>query len=368
MCPKEVLQMPRQTPSSHNHSTPYSAQLNYPISELSSTFRCVPSDAYALKKAVFDLCTKCVIRFGIPDDVRNSMGDALQIPASNTLRYGPIGHPIDPRWVLLARALELPGKNDLPIISLRVPAKEVLDQIRVAVSELLEEVNATTTKPVTPTICETLKDKIEKVRDWGLDQQQGIQELTRPIAAAALRQLKLFHELGVNFTLTSPHERLVLTSCAVPAREEPSPAPVPRSAVSAWTWQGEQPSTIDRRHRDLMPPADLLRPLGLRWQWQEGRGWEPTFPNSSKYNTTLFGHSSVYLGMQLNLARRGEVSRPLETVTILEALRRAVKTFEVVRFADPHEEVIAQARLLERQNRILDRVLDYLWRTPQTRR
>lgn len=359
--------MPRQSPSSHKYSTPYSAQLNYPISELFSTLRCAPSDAYAIKKAVFDLCTKCVIRFGIPDDVRSSMGDALQVPPSSTLRYGPIGHPIDPRWTLVARALELPGKNDLPIISLRVPAKEALDQIRVAVSELLEEVNAPTTKPVDPVICEMLKNKLETVRDWGLDHNQSIQELTRPLAASALRQLKLFHELGTNFTLTSPEERLILTACAVPPRRSPVHAASPLSAVNSWTWQGEQPSTINRRHRDLMPPAELLRPLGLRWQWQDGRGWEPSFPRSSRFNTTLFGHSSVYLGMQATQSRNGETVRPIETVTLFEALQRAVKHFEAIKFADPHDEVIARGRLTERQNEILNRVLDHLWQAARTR-
>lgn len=110
--------MPRQNSHKHHDESHYRRQ-EYPATELAEALGLPAADRFgydysltlALKERLADICIRCAIRFGIPDQNRKHLGDAIGLPDEPILRYPHHESNIDPRWEKLANAsLSLPRR------------------------------------------------------------------------------------------------------------------------------------------------------------------------------------------------------------------------------------------------------------------
>lgn len=331
-------------PATTNTSPRPDKRESAPIDEVARALGCNPRDTSKFKETLYDLCRKCVIRYGLPNIAREELGDALGIPKSRSLRY-PAGEHTDPRWGRLAEALRLPKKGHLSFISLAEVTPSAVQAICSGAAELAHEFKSGRLSAINGPLAGHLKGAVSRVREFGQDCREGVRNATRPISVQAARQLEIYHEVGEAWTLVSPEEHMALNACAL------APAgPVSTSAV---------PSKTVRTERSIKPPEELLHRLGLQWMWKEERGrWEPQFPRTDKPNASLFDHSTMYLEIQINRLSRGSLSLTDGALSFLKSLNEARHQFQIDRAKNPARIEQLEAELNFQQNRILDRHLD----------
>jgi type I restriction-modification system DNA methylase subunit len=109
------------------------------------------------------------------------------------------------------------------------------------------------------------------------------------------------------------------------------------------------------RHEGKHLPAAWGGPQQGTW----GR-WEPQFPDTNKPNTSLFGHSSVYIQIDLE----SKHFRDRATKKILQTLREMKHDFEEIRrtarrdeYFSENFETVLTSRLIKKQDDLLDRII-----------
>lgn len=379
--------MPRQSRQTPQEVGPYKMQ-EFPANELAAALGLYPSDrnsfdylqTLALKERLVDVCTRCAIRFGIPDQARKHLGDAIGLPDEPLLRYPHREIPVDPRWESLANALRFPPPGDFPLVTLTVQNTQQLNALKETLPSLLEDLGverqgrkAPSHRPLFHSITREVGDKlvvkIDHVKAFG-DHDKSPEGTNRAIARNIHRQMRIYIALGPQWTLVNSLESLALTSCALPP---PSVRTSTKKSESATT--SEQPLHSTRRNLTGERPDTLPPPLaGLTWMWVEHEGhllppawggpqhrpwgrWEPQFPDTDKHNTSLFGQSSVYF--EIDLEEQGFRGSP--TKKFLKDLRDARLEFEQERREARREgyftgtvETAFTTRLLKKQDEALD--------------
>jgi len=337
---------PRPAIIAPTHTTPKAdKRAAAPIDDIARALGCDPGDTRRFKEALYDLCKKCVIRYGLPDLVRDELGDALGVRKSRSLRYPPEGERIDTRWARLAQALQLPKKGHLPLISLAEVTPSAVQAICAGTMELVHEFKSGRLSGINGPLAGHLRGASSRVRALGEDCGEGVRNITRPIAHGAARQLEIYHEVGESWTLVSPEEQVALLSCAR------APAGTPQ--------REGKPSGVVRTDRSAKPSEELLRPLGLKWMWKEARQcWEPQIPHTDKPKASLFDHSTMYLEIQIERLRGARTSSTEGMLSFLRSLNDARHRFQMDRAEHPTRAKQLEADLHYQQNRNLDRHLD----------
>ena len=382
--------MPRQNSHKHHDESHYRRQ-EYPATELAEALGLPAADRFgydysltlALKERLADICTRCAIRFGIPDQNRKHLGDAIGLPDEPVLRYPHHEINIDPRWEKLANALRFPSQGDFPLVNLLVASAQELNAIRDALPSLLEDIDLkqrprqksadrAVFRPITRKVGDELIDKIDKVKAYG-NGDSSPEGTNRTIARNMHRQMRIYMALGPEWTLVNSLENLVLTSYTLPPA---SSKPIRKVAERVTT---TEPSVLTPRwNRTGEQPKETPPTLpGLTWMWARHEGkhlpaawggpqqgpwgrWEPQFPDTNKPNTSLFGHSSVYIQIDLE----SNHFRDRATKKFLATLREMKHDFEEIRrtarrdeyFSENFETVIT-SRLIKRQDDLLDRII-----------
>lgn len=328
----EPLKIPRESPL---YQGVYGSNLLYPVQALAEALTCPTNDPARLHDSLVSLYQKCAIRFGIPSDTPRSMTEAIELPKSPSLRYGPRNEPIDPRWERLARALEVP--EPAALISIRTLSPDHMSALVSDVRELAAMFAKVSFSRLDTAIMDSFSDIAADIRANSRHTSQNIKTLIADISESAFRQLRIGVELGPEWTLVTSEERLILKSEA--ARR-------PRC-----------PSEVCRTDRDKEPSANLLTAFHLRWMWKDSRGaWEPTFTRSARPKSSLFDHSATYFS---ELLRRDVTERwHPDTACFLEKLGAARDAFQLARHNHPWREAELKKDLLAHQNSLLDALLD----------
>lgn len=370
----------------------------YPATELAQALGLPAADRisydYAktreLKERLTEVCTRCVIRCGLPDQARKHIGDAIGAPDEPLLRYPHREIPLDPRWEALAKALRFPSTGDFPLVQLQVVSAQELAAIKASLPSLLEDFDLQKRprhdashrplfRPMSRELGDQLVDKVSQIQAYG-DSDSSPEGTNRILARNMHRQMRIYMALGPEWTLVSAFESLALRSYTLPS----SPASKPSSERPQIGTTLEAPLHTTRRNLTGEEPAEAPPALiGLRWKWathegkhlpsawggpQQGRWgrWEPQFPDTDKSKTSLFKHSSIYFDRDLENNRfRGSPTRKF-----LEELREARQQFEESRREARREdyysekvETVLMSRLIEKQDKILDRFIQGKTRT-----
>jgi hypothetical protein len=337
----------------------------------------------ALKEKLVDICKRCTIRYGLPDQARKHVGDAIGLPDEPVLRYPHREIPMDPRWEALANAIRFPAPGDFPLATLEVLNAQSLKAISDALPSLLEDIDFKPHShhgashrplfaPISRDVGDALADKINQLKSYGADDPSAEGD-NRAIGRNAYRQMRIYLAVGPEWTLVSPVERLALVSQTLPSRGSPSLS----GRQSSPTTTEPAPHASRRNFTGVKPAVPPSPVLGLTWAWirHEGRylppawggpqnspwgRWEPQFPDTDKPNTSLFGHSSVYIQIDLDNQR----FRDRETKKLLESLLEIKTQFEESRRAARREgaysgrlETILTSRLIKKQDEALDALL-----------
>ena len=341
------------------------------------------SQTSALKERLIDVCTRCAIRWGLPDQARKHLGDAIGLPEEPVLRYPHHEINMDPRWEKLANALRFPSQGDFPLVNLLVASVQELNAIKDTIPSLLEDIDLKQSlrhesssravyRPITRKVGDELIDKIDKVKAYA-NGDTSPQSPNRDIARNMHRQMRIYIALGPEWTLVNSLESLALTSYTLsppsskPIRKAAERAPTTEPSVHTprWNRTGERPKEI---------PPTLP---GLTWMWTRHEGkhlpsawggpqqepwgrWEPQFPDTNKPNTSLFAHSSVYIQIDLE----SNAFRDRATKNILQTLREIKHDFEESRRTARREEYFSErfetmltSRLIKDQDEVLDRLI-----------
>lgn len=382
--------MPRQNSQKHHDKYHYRRQ-EHPATELAEALGLPAANRFeydysltlALKERLVEVCIRGAIRFGIPDQNRKHLGDAIGLPVEPVLRYPHHESNIDPRWEKLANALRFPSQGDFPLVNLLVASAQELNTIRDALPSLLEDIDLqkwprTETShrrlfhPIPRNTGDELIDKLEKVKAYG-DGDTSPEGPNRIIAQNMHRQMRIYMALGPEWTLVNSLESLVLTSYTLPPA---SSKPISKVAERVTT---TEPSVLTRRwNRTGENPKETPPTLpGLTWMWARHEGkhlpeawggpqqgpwgrWEPQFPDTNKPNTSLFGHSSVYIQIDLE----SNHFRDRATKKILQTLREMKHDFEELRRTARRDEYFSEnfqtvltSRLIKKQDDLLDRII-----------
>lgn len=382
--------MSRQAQHRSHEVGPYKMQ-EFAATELAAALGLYPSDrnsfdytrTLALKERLTEICSHCAIRFGLPDQARKHLGDAIGLPNEPVLRYPHREIPMDPRWEALANALRFPSPGDFPLVNLVVLNAQELQALKDALPSLVEDLglqrrgrHGTSQRPIFSHISrevgDALIEKMDQVKSFG-DNDTSVEGYNRAIARNTHRQMRIYLAVGPEWTLVNSLENLALTSHTLPP---PTLKPSTRRAET-------QPTTEQALHpsrRNLTSEAPLLQPApvhGFTWMWvkHEGRHlppawggpqtgswgrWEPQFPDTDKPNTSLFGHSSVYLQIDLE----HQTFRDPTTRRLLTSLRKIRTSFETSRRDARRDgtysenlETILTSRMIKRQDEALDAVI-----------
>lgn len=328
----DPLKIPKE---SSLHQGVYGSNLLYPVEALAPALACPANDPTRLHSVITSLYKSCAIRFGIPSDAPRSTQEAMELPRNSSLRYGPRNEVSDARWERLARSLEVtePGGP----ISIRALSPEAMSAIACDARDLAAMFKNASFSPISAPVVDAFTTIADELRANSRHTSENIKKLITKVSESAYRQLRIAVELGPEWTLVTPEERMVLASCA--ARH-------PR-----------RPSEICRTEEDEKPSDSLLAPLNLTWFWKEARGaWEPVFKSSGKRNSSLFDQSATYFSKLLEK----DVARTWNphTITFLKRLEAARDEFQLARHKDPDSEPALRRALLARQNALLDELLD----------
>ena len=379
--------MSRHAPNRSLEMGPYKMQ-EFPATELAAALGLFASDrnsfdyaqTLALKERLTEVCTCGAIRFGLPDQARKHIGDAIGLPNDPVLRYPHRELPIDPRFEALTNALRFPPPGDLPLVHLAVLNTQELQALKDSLPSLVEDLGLqrqarygasprSLFSRISRDVGDALVDHMEKVRSFG-DCDTSAEGYNRAIARNTHRQMRIYLALGPEWTLVNSLENLALVSHTLPAKPSmvrtarqtnaepelhpsrrnitngtPTPQPIPAQGLS-WLWVKHE-----GRH---LPPA-----WGGPQEGSWGR-WEPQFPDTDKPNTSLFGHSSVYLQIDLE----HQTFRDPTMKRLLTSLRKIRTSFEASRrdarrdgAYSEHLETILTSRMIKRQDEALDAIL-----------
>ena len=382
--------MPRPNSPKHYDHSHYRFQ-EHPATELAGALGlATPARAgydyaqtLALKERLIEVCIRGAIRFGLPDQSRKHLGDAIGLPNEPVLRYPHREITMDPRWEKLANALRFPPQGDFPLVNLLVASAQELAFIKEALPSLLDDIdlqqrprNETSHRrlfhPIPRNIGDKLIDKLEKVKAYG-DGDTSPEGTNRAIARTIHRQMRIYNALGPAWTLVNSLESLALTWCTLPP-------PATKSPVSGSERVSETVPTVGTPRWNLtgIKPKDTPPTLpGLTWMWVRHEGkylppswggpqqgpwgrWEPQFPDTNKPNTSLFGHSSIYLTIDLD----SQLWRSSPTRRILKDLQAVRQEFEEDRRSarqnDPdsdNTETTLRCQLFKKQEEIVNRAI-----------
>lgn len=214
--------------------------LHFPASELANALGLPPAlrsslgytHQHLLHKKLIDVCTRCAIRFGIPDEVRKHIGDSIGLPDEPVLRCAHQGIPSDSRWEALANALSFSPLGQLHFVEVEVQSREALRTIKESLPSLLEDIDLlqrlTNRPPANPTlrpISKELGDQLVTMRDqvaaFG-DNDTSPAGHRRQIAQHMERQMRIYAVLGPQWTLVTPLERFALSTCSSPDTSDSS--------------------------------------------------------------------------------------------------------------------------------------------------
>lgn len=326
------------------HNDPYRGE-SFPIRELADSLGCPGADSYRLESTLKELCRTCAIRFGIPEAARKPIAEWLGLPQKTELTYPTIHQAMDPRWVRLAEALELPRKGDLPLISVALPSQSALHILADAARQLAQDIASLKLKGLDPKLGEQLRT-VENLRpDPNAPDFTQYPELL-PIALSAFRQARNFLTVGPSFALVTSEEQFFLRGCALRQTETETPPVFPKTPTPSVV------EAIDRNNRAVSPPIQALAHLGVVWRWKAERGsWEPALPQSRHHGATLFDESSIYFDKVLRTSTAYMYSP--EKREFLQALRNAREEFEMARASGNNN----PDALLRKQERIFARAL-----------
>lgn len=382
--------MPRHNNRNHQAESFYRMQ-EHPATELAEALGLPAADRVSydysktleLKERLIEVCVRCVIRCGLPDQARKHVGDAIGAPAEPLLRYPHREIPLDPRWEALANALRFPSPGDFPLVQLHVLSAQQLAAIKASLPSLLEDfdlqrrprhdpAHSPLFRPIRCEMGDQLLDKVAQIQAYG-DSDISPEGTNRSIARNMHRQMRIYMELGPEWTLVNSFESLALNSYT-----RPSPASKPSPERPSVGTTLEAPLHASRRNLTGQEPADAPPALiGLRWTWTTHDGkhlpsawggpqqgpwgrWEPQFPDTDKPNTSLFGHSSVYFGLDLD----SNTFRDKPTRKLLQILHELRKDFEETRRTARREgycsvgfEAKLTARLIKDQDKALDSLI-----------
>lgn len=183
----------------------------------------------ALQKRLEDVCVRCAIRFGIPEQVRKHVGDSLGLPDVAVLRNPHPAIPIDPRWETLANALCFSSTNgESSIATLQVANTEHLRAIKDGLASLLIELDLdikspsqraarSVFTPIDSGVGDLLKDRLEIVRSYGHDDPL-LEPENRCTARVIYRQMQIYKATGPEWTLVDSIEAMALVGCAESAK------------------------------------------------------------------------------------------------------------------------------------------------------
>ena len=225
--------MSRRSQQKPHEMGPYKMQ-EFPATELSAAVGLYPSDrdsfdyaqTLALKERLADICKRCAIRFGLPDQARRHLGDAIGLPNEPLLRYPHREIPLDPRWKALANALRFPPTGDFPLVNLEVTSSQHLQSLKDALPSLLEDIDLEPRyrhdtsrrprfRPISRELGDSLVDKMEKVQSFG-ESDNTVEGYNRALARNTYRQMRIYIALGPEWTLVEPLENLILVSHTLP--------------------------------------------------------------------------------------------------------------------------------------------------------
>ena len=363
----------------------------FPATELAAALGLFPSDRnsfdYAqtlvLKERLTEICTRGAIRFGLPDQARKHIGDAIGLPNDLVLRYPHREMPVDHRFEALTNALRFPSSGDFPLVNLTVLNAQELQTLKDSLPSLVEDLGLQRQAPrgasprplfsrISRNVGDALVDQMERVRSFG-DSDSSAEGYNRAIARNTYRQMRIYLALGPEWTLVNSLESLALVSHTLPP---PTARPSTRR-TEALTSADPAPHASRRNITNETPILQPAPVLGLSWTWvkHEGRHlppawggpqkgpwgrWEPQFTDTDKPNTSLFGHSSVYL--QIDLEHQS--FRDPTTKRLLTLLRKIRTSFETSRRDARRDgtysenlETILTSRMFKRQDEALDAVI-----------
>lgn len=379
--------MSRQGRNTHHEAGLYKMQ-EFPATELAAPLGLYPAHRdsfdYAhtlkLKERLVEVCTRCAIRFGLPDQTRNELGDAIGLPKNPVLRYPHPEIPMDARWEALGSALRFPSPGDFPLVNLHVSNAQQLQAIKDALPSLLEDIDLQIRPrhepprqpllhPIARAVGDKLIDKQNAVKAYG-DKDTSPEGYNRAIARNMHRQMRIYMAVGAEWTLVSSLESLALLSCAT------SPCTSKRPGNhSARRTGAEPPLHSERRNLSGEEPQKAPPHLpGLEWMWvrHEGKNlppawggpqkggwgrWEPRLPDMFTQNQSLLGLRAV----DLEEVKEWSAEAPAQTRRLIKHLLEPVRQFEQgrrsTRQTGDYSEVVEcylRSELIERQDQVID--------------
>jgi hypothetical protein len=234
--------MPRHNPRNHQAESFYRMQ-EHPATELAEALGlpAAGSVSYdyartrALKDRLTEVCTRCVIRYGLPDQARKHIGDAIGAPAEPLLRYPHREITLDPRWKVLATALRFPSPGEFPLVQLHVLNEQKLAEIKASLPSLLKDLDLQSQprkeashrpwfRPLRREMADQLVGKVSQIQAYG-DTDTSPEGANRTIARNIHRQMRIYMVLGPQWTLVNALENLALMSYLSPASKPASPRP-----------------------------------------------------------------------------------------------------------------------------------------------
>jgi hypothetical protein len=308
-----------RTTKAHQEASSFRFQ-EFSVTELTKALGCPRAHEMEVTRALIDLCKTAVIRFGIPVAAHRTISELTGAPNIPTLLFKHSDVPLDPRWERLAGSVIPPAEGGFPIATLKAPSRSALEGLKGAVETLVADLKELGLKPISDITASALKDSIHTVRE----QAHETPDL-RENGLNALRQLKIYHEVGAEWARVTSLEHFFLTGCTLPDTS--------KSPGDAIQTHKDPQRALDRGDRSAPPSADLLKPVGLSWAWSEKRAaWEPAPKSSEFHNSTLFDFSSHYFEARLH-----DHGAPLlpQTRSFFETLRAIAKTEEKERHQNP---------------------------------
>jgi hypothetical protein len=220
--------MARNHPLRDRQDPPFQCK-EHPVTELAGAFGLpAPGSAgffdydhnLALTERLRELCVRCIIRFGLPEQNRELLGNAIGVPKEPILRNPHQAGKIDPRWEALANALRMPLPDELPIVHLRVGPHCDLSTIVKSLPSLITDLDfvprarhkgpkTPAFRPIPKEVGESLQDRIAEVQTYG-DSDTSPKGPNRVIALHIHRQMSIFKVLGSEWTLVNALERAAL--------------------------------------------------------------------------------------------------------------------------------------------------------------
>lgn len=385
--------MPRQDRNTPHEVGLYKMQ-EYPATELAAALGFYPAHRdsfdYAhtlkLKDRLAEVCTRCAIRFGLPDQTRNALGDALGLPKNPVLRYPHPEIPMDPRWEALGSALRFPSPGDFPLVHLHVSNARQLQEIKNALPSLLEDLDLRNRPrheslhqplfhPIARKVGDKLIGKQHAVKSYG-DNDTSPEGYNREIARNMHRQMRIYLAVGCEWTLVNSLESLALFSCTT--SQSPSKRPGNHSESRKPT---ELP--LHSKRRNLTGETPLEAPphvSGFEWMWvrHEGKNlpptwggpqkgdwgrWEPRLPDMFMPNQSLLELKAV----EVEEAKHLNANAPSAVRRLLKNLHEPIKEFEQTRRdtrqSGDYSEVVEsylRSQLVERQDEVIDAYIESL--------